>query len=329
MTFQPMIAPLLMLAGGGLALLLVIVRLARATTVAGVAAWLGRALMIALLAAILLRPGVPTPNQTVQATQADIFLVVDTTASVAAEDWAGSETRLSGIRADINTLVREFAGARFELITFDQRAVLRVPLTSDGAAILTSVAILEPEISGHARGSSIGMAAKLLRDQMRTAAEENPQRARAAFYFGDGEQTAATTPESYRDSAQYLGGGRVFGYGTSAGGLMLANDGSARKAGDYITDPGTGVAAASKLDRTALATIAADLGVPLEVRDASVPLRPGVIRGSAPTGERMAAGYGRTELYWMPALGLFALLAIELTVVVRALLTSGRGRRLR
>lgn len=326
---DPMIHPALLLLAAVLAAGAVGFRMLRAASASQVAAGIGRVLMVLLLAGILLRPGLTIQNQAVQATQADIFLVVDTTASVAAEDWSGTEPRLAAIRTDIAALVGELAGARFELITFDRTAVLRVPLTSDAASVLSAVEVLQPEISGQSGGSSIGMAARLLHDQLRVTAGESPERARAAYYFGDGEQTAVTTAESFADSAQYLGGGAVWGYGGTAGGAMKSNDGRAGEATAYILDPRTGEPALSRLDPAALGTIATQLGVPFELRDPSSDARAGDVRGSRVTGDGTLSSAGVTELYWIPALLLFGLLVGEFTLIVRALLASGRGRNLR
>lgn len=329
LVFHPMAEPALLVGCAIAALALVFVRIIRATSLGGLASWIGRALAVILMLTILIRPGLTEDNQTVQASQVDVFLMVDTTASVAAEDGAeGTETRLSAIRRDVGALVDELAGARFELITFDRTAVLRVPLTSDSASILTAVEILRPEVSVQATGSSIGMPGRLLLDQLRLAADRSPQRARAAYYFGDGEQTTSTTPESFAASAPYLGGGRVLGYGTADGGAMKANEGRATEATDYIVDPRTGSPAISRLDAAALGTIAAELGVPFEQRDDSSPAAPGAIRGSTLTSEKELSRSSVTELYWIPVLPLFGLLIVEFNLILRALFISGRGRRL-
>lgn len=243
-----MVEPILLAAALAVGLAMVAWRLFRPRSIASFIGWLARGLMLLLLVAVLLRPGIPTSSQPIQSTQADVFLVVDTTASIAAEDWSGNSPRLNGIKADIRTVVEQFAGARFALITFDRTAVLRVPLTSDAASVITASEVLQVEVSGYSKGSSIGLAAGLLEDQLRVAAREEPERGRAAFYFGDGEQTAATTPESFSGSARYLGGGRVYGYGTEAGGPMLANEGPRKKKQDYIIDTATGVPALSHSD---------------------------------------------------------------------------------
>jgi Ca-activated chloride channel family protein len=310
------------------ALGLVVFRLRRARDLSGVLAWCARGLMVILVCGVLLRPGVAAPTQPLPAPQTDVFLVVDTTASSAAEDGPGGTTRLSQIQTDVAALVRHLAGARFELITFGRGATISVPLTSDAASVLTTVGILQTEVSGYATGSSVGIAADLLRDQLRSAHAARPDRARAAYYFGDGEQTAPTTPESFADSARYLGGGSVFGYGTAAGGQMIANTGRIGDGnpGSYIVDHGTGVAARSRIDPANLAAIATGLGVPLVIRGDGADIEPGEIRGTTVSVDGEPSRTEFTELYWIPAIALVGLLAVECGLLISALLTSGPGR---
>ncbi|MCI4657623.1 vWA domain-containing protein [Cryobacterium zhongshanensis] len=328
MTFHPMIDPLYLGAVLVCALGLVAFRLIRARDLPGVLAWSARGLMVILVCGVLLRPGVPALTQTLPAPQTDVFLIVDTTASSAAEDGPDGITRLSQIQTDVAALVGQLAGARFELITFSRGAAISVPLTSDTASLMTAIGILQTEVSGYAKGSSIGIAAELLRDQLRSANAATPDRARAAYYFGDGEQTAPTTPESFADSAQYLGGGSVFGYGTATGGQMIANAGRTADGnpGAYIVDQGTGVAALSRIDPANLGTIATGLGVPLDIRDNGADIEAGEIHGTTVSGDGELSRTGFTEFYWIPSIGLVGLLAVECGVLISALMVSGPGR---
>ena len=268
MIFEPMADPAIIAGGVALALALTVWRVIRSRSLGGALAWIGRISMVLLVAVMLLRPALPVSQDMAHATTADIIFVVDTTASINAEDWKDGARRLDGIRADVGSLVKELAGARFELITFDRAATVRVPLTSDAAAVLTAITVLQPEISVYATGSSIGRAATLLKDQLRMAEKSNPERTRAVYYFGDGEQTVATSPESFASSALFLGGGKVFGYGSPEGAAMRMNDGRLEPSEKYITNPATGQPAISKPDPANLKTIAGELSVPFEMRTA-------------------------------------------------------------
>ena len=89
--------------------------------------WALRLGMIVVVFAMLLRPGIPGGTSQTLATDTDIVIVVDTTASIIAEDWDGDKPRLTGVRADVQSIVSEYPGARFSLISFDAAAQLRLP----------------------------------------------------------------------------------------------------------------------------------------------------------------------------------------------------------
>lgn len=289
------------------------------------ALWAMRLLLVLACVALLLRPGIPGGATQTLATDTDIVLVVDTTASIVAEDWGDGEPRLDGIREDVRALVEEYPGARFALITSDAAAQLRVPLTTDTTALLGSLQVLRPEVTSQSRGSSIGIAAPLLSDTLASAAESSPDRSRMVFYFGDGEQTVDTAPESFGSSAKYTDSGAVFGYGTAEGGPMrITTGGVSDQGGDYIQYQGAD--ARSVIDESNLQAIAGDLGVEYSHRTADaappLPAAPSTTTDYADSGE-----VGNVvELYWIAALVILAILGIELT---RATMLIARLRRLR
>ena len=289
------------------------------------ALWAMRLLLVLACVALLLRPGIPGGATQTLATDTDIVLVVDTTASIVAEDWGDGEPRLDGIREDVRALVEEYPGARFALITSDATAQLRVPLTTDTTALMGSLQVLRPEVTSQSRGSSIGIAAPLLSDTLASAAKSSPDRSRMVFYFGDGEQTVDTAPESFRSSATYTDSGAVFGYGTTEGGPMrITTGGVSDQAGDYIQYQGSD--ARSVIDESNLEAIADDLGVKYSHRTAdtapALPAAPSTTTDYTDSGE-----VGNVvELYWIAALVVLAILGIELT---RATMLIVRLRRLR
>ncbi|UWF77583.1 vWA domain-containing protein [Microbacterium neungamense] len=278
--------------------------------------WPLRLLIVLLAFVMLLRPGIPGGTSQTLATDTDIVLVVDSTASIVAEDWNGDEPRLTGVRADVQAIVDEYPGARFALITFDASAQLRLPLTTDATALMSSLEVMRPEVTDQSRGSSIGIANRMLADTLSAAAKSSPDRSRMVFYFGDGEQTASSEPESFGSSAKYVDGGAVFGYGTAEGGPMMKTTGRGDDAstgsgsgGEYIEYQGA--PARSVIDEDALRTIAQELGVEYQHRTAdTAPQLP-----EAPTSTTDYSSSGEVgnviELYWILALALVALLAVE------------------
>lgn len=271
--------------------------------------WALRLLTVVVVFLLLLRPGIPGGTSQTLATDTDIVLLVDTTASSVAEDWNGDEPRLDGIRSDVQAIVDEYPGARFALITFDAAPQLRLPLTTDSTALISALDVLRPEVTDQSQGSSIGIANRMLADTLSAAAQAAPERSRMVFYLGDGEQTASSEPESFESSRKFVDGGGVFGYGTSEGGPMRKTTGTDAE-GEYIQYQGA--PAMSVIDEQNLEGIADQLGVDYSHRTAdSAPSLP-----EAPTSTTDYASSGEVgnviELYWILALVLIALIAVEL-----------------
>ncbi|MGK9148673.1 VWA domain-containing protein [Plantibacter flavus] len=312
---------------------------------AGAWHWLARLLMVVLLIVIALRPTIPGNHRPPAAMgDLDVYFVVDTTSSMAAEDWPDDEatgtdengapapaTRLDGAKADITGIADRLAGARYALVSFDAVAVQRMPLTTDATALRSATEAMTQEITTYSRGSSIDAPVDFLTTMLTQAEEQEPGRNRILFYLGDGEQTSGQQPGSFEGIAPLIRGGGVLGYGTETGGTMREfsgyQDGSVR----YIQDYSTGEPAVSRLDPGALETIAAQLGVDAEIRTPGASLD-AVLDGISVAGVRVQdeVDIRRTdELYWVFALALGAVLLTEIPGIVGALgeLRRTRGGR--
>jgi Ca-activated chloride channel family protein len=268
--------------------------------------WLFRSALVLLLLAAALRPGVPT-------------------SSIVAEDYGDSAPRLDGVRQDIMAIAEELAGARFALITFDNNATVRMPLTTDTTALDTLVSVLEPQVTDYAKGSSVTVAGTLLTERLRAARDSHPERPRIVYYLGDGEQTSAKAPAPIRVEGGLIDGGAVLGYGTPEGGRMKENTGhGAGQDSDggsvYIQDRSgdTRKDAVSVIDENRLREIAGQLGVPYVHRsagDPSGPMMAGADPGTLQRAPEDGSLEGRTELYWGLA-ALAALLALRESALV-------------
>lgn len=331
MIFQPVLHPLLLVLLFAPALALAVWLIVRPSAGPGApgksgqrALWALRLLLLLACFVMLLRPGIPGGATQTLATDTDIVLVVDTTASIVAEDWDEGEPRLDGVRDDVRAIIAEYPGARFALITSDAAAELRMPLTTDTTALIGSLDVLRPEVTSQSRGSSIGIAAPLLTETLASAAESSPDRSRMVFYLGDGEQTVDTSPESFASSAKYTDSGSVFGYGTAEGGPMRITGGGVDDDEGYIEYEGEN--ALSVIDEQNLETLAEQLGVTYQHRTAdaapALPDAPSTTTSYAESGE-----VGNViELYWIAAVVIIALLGVELT---RATMLIARLRQLR
>jgi Ca-activated chloride channel family protein len=292
--------------------------------------------MVALGTLMVLQIGLPGGTAQREEMEADIFVVVDISPSMVAEDWGDGQPRMDGVKADISALTSHYAGSRFCLITFEAVAQLRVPPTSDAGAVAAAARTLTPVLTDYAAGSSIDSALDLLEETLERAEESHPERARLVYYLGDGEQTRSAEPKSFDQVADLVDGGAVWGYGTAAGGPMkersLTGDDD-----DYIPDPqDKSQPALSKIDEAALETIASDLGVGYAHRTAGSDVDDAFWQGELPTHvvDDTTEGAIRS-LGWILALALLVLVAWEVAVragalaALRATYASSREARSR
>lgn len=320
MIFQPVLHPLLIVLIGVFVIAVPVLMLIKQRGQRPI--WVLRTLTALACIAMLFRPGIPGGELQTLATDTDVVLVVDTTASITAEDWGDNQPRLDGVRDDIRALVEAYPGARFALITFDSEAILQLPLTTDTSAVISALDVMTPEVTAFSQGSSIGSAHALLVQTLQRAAESSPDRARMAFYFGDGEQTVTTRPESFSSAAGYLTGGGVLGYGTEAGGPMLITTGGIEQSDEYIEYQGS--PALSVINEDNLRTIATEMNVGYQLRSATTDLE----IPPAPTttvAYRDAGATGAvTDLTWIIALILVGLLGIEVALATTRLVQLRR-----
>ncbi|WP_181275916.1 vWA domain-containing protein [Brevibacterium oceani] len=323
--------------------------------------WFARMGVVAILAVALARPGIPIKSTTEEyEAQADVYFVVDTTTSMAAEDFDGDRTRLDGVKEDMLALADEFPGTRLSIITFASTAATVMPLTTDHTAFASAVDVLTPETSVNSKGSSITEAGDELDKRMSANSDDRPDNKSVVFYFGDGEQTVDQGPDSWSSFASRIDSGAVFGYGTAAGGKMrdsqpfgsgvgdstgvgdgtggdepgLGGDDDTNGADhdDYIVD-GNGNPGISKIDEGNLKRIASDLGVDYHHRDgkgeiSSVYTAPKYDQALVKKDGRVTVD----EYFWVPLILVFAWIAVELVFGVREYLrlkaiTPPRPRR--
>ncbi|WP_017200561.1 VWA domain-containing protein [Arthrobacter sp. M2012083] len=267
-----------------------------------------RSAAVVLLLLAALRPGWAGGQAQTATADLDVYFVVDTSTSMAAEDYNGTGTRLSGVKQDVMAIAKELAGAKFSLITFDNKATVRMPLTQDTTALQTAMATLQPQNSRYAKGSSVTGAAQLLKERLAAANQQHPGRPAVVFYAGDGENTSAAAPAPM--DATHVAGGAVLGYGTGEGGPMKE---TADPDAGYVQDKTSNNPqdAVSRIDEAQLRTIAGQLHVPYAHRTGAEPTSD--MLGQARPGAMTAMTYdgpGRVELYWLLALAAF-LLAIH------------------
>lgn len=239
------------------------------------ASWWRRACLALVMVLILAGPAAAVTEST-QVSNVEIYLVVDRTGSMAAEDWAGGPaagggTRLDGVKSDLTAIRDAWPQARFCILALDGAAARELPLTSDLDAVTSWIGSLQQEITQRSQGSSLDGMLPLLVQTLTRAKEKNPEDARLVYILSDGEATddgrgagaAGTAGATWAKAGELTDGGAVLGYGTASGGMMRSFDGSSTPgSGKYILDPDTGKPAVSVPDTRALASVAEALGVP-------------------------------------------------------------------
>ncbi|HEY0189347.1 MAG TPA: VWA domain-containing protein [Cellulomonas sp.] len=217
--------------------------------------WRLRTVGVLALVAIGLGPSVARTSNERIGVGVDVFLVVDRTGSMAAEDYLDGTTRLDGVRQDLPALVAAVPGARYSIISWDSEATRQLPLSADGRAVDAWAQTLRQESTATSSGSRLDRPLAALRTALTTAAEAQPGHVRLVFVLSDGEQTGEGDAASFTELAPLIDGGAVLGYGTAEGGQMMTSDGDG-----YILGA-DGQPGVSHLDEAALTTLAGQLGV--------------------------------------------------------------------
>lgn len=281
--------------------------------------WTVRATAVLVLALAFTRPGTPVTAVTERSEAAmDVFVVVDVTASMIAEDWDGDSPRLEGVEADVTALMEQAPEARYSLITFASTSQTVLPLTTDDSAMRSALDVLRPEVTLYSSGSSVTAPRDHLLARLERAAEDRPDSARVVFYLGDGEQTTGDAPEPMDGIADLIDGGAVWGYGTASGGKMKETRGYwTDEELDYIVDPSTRADAVSKLDERNLKDIAKDMGVDYVHRTAGTPVSFDFPDVDRVVEERQETTQAVNEFTWALFIPLVAWLAVESVLAAR------------
>lgn len=344
MSFEPMLN-----AGGWPLVVLIAVALAGALAWSGY--WLlradadpgsrwtwGRRAALAMVTVLILSgPSVPV-TETRPMSNIEIYLVVDRTGSMAAEDWAGGPdngggTRLDGVRQDLTAIRDAFPAARFSIIALDSAAARELPLTSDFDAVTSWINSLQQEPTTKSSGSSLERALPQLTQDLKSSSENTPEAARIVYILSDGEATddgvgaseAKAAGVSWSQLSAVVDGGAVLGYGTPEGAHMREFEVGQTTAPDepkYITEPGTSQPAVSVPDTKELQTVASDMGLPYFQRTGGSDDVPTKDFTDVNVQEVFSDGRERSNRYtyftWPLGLAAAVLLIWELAALVRA-----------
>lgn len=229
--------------------------------------YLRQAVLFVTVLLLSLGPSIPGGVSSPGVGNLDVVFVVDTTASMGAEDYRSKDTRTTGVKDDMLKLQSRLRGATITVVTFDSSATVHQPFSADSQTFAASVEVLKQEIDRTSKGTAIDRPIDIVTQQLKNSQAVHPERSRMLFYFGDGEQTDDAETRSFSELTKYLNGGAVLGYGTSKGAKIRRYTGlESNTRSFYINtiDPSTKQLspAISKQDKDALTIIARDLKIP-------------------------------------------------------------------
>ena len=349
--------PLVLLVTAALAALLVVSRrrlIRDAAEPVARRAWWRRLAIVVVVALAMAGPAI-RGSEAISVSNVEIYMVVDRTGSMAAEDYQGkgpkgvdqsASTRLDGVRADMRAIREAFPDSRFSIIALDNTAARELPLTHDTNAVDAWIGSFKQEVSSHATGSSLEVALPLLGQTLAQSRQSEPKDIRLVYIFSDGEATdggrgaqeADSSGASWQSLAGVVDGGAVLGYGSTEGGKMRSYDGSAATGehtqSDYITDGQGGQPGVSKIDADELQGVAKDMGLPYFHRTGGSDDDPTSKFTSldieAVTSDERTRTSTRVYLTWPLGIVAFGLLLWEIIDLIRAdlrlRLLMGRGR---
>lgn len=204
-------------------------------------------LAIVFLLIALANPQVGTKIEEVKQIGIDVYILLDVSKSMLAEDIKPS--RLEKAKYEISKLIQRLSGDRIGLIVFAGQAYVQFPLTSDYSAanlFLSAVDVNSVPQAGTAIGPALDLALKSF------SKDDATQKAIVVITDGEdheGDIDRALEEANSKDVAVY-----AIGFGSPAGVPIPIYDGSGRQVGFKKDNQGNIVL--TKLDENILKTIA-------------------------------------------------------------------------
>ena len=208
-------------------------------------------LAIASLILAIANPQVGTRLEEVKREGIDMFVVLDVSLSMKAEDIRPS--RLEKAKRDVSELLHKLSGDRVGMVVFAGQAFVQFPLTSDYSAadlFLSAIDVDAVPTPGTMIGSGIDLA-------LQSFSKDAPTQ-KAIVVVSDGEETEGDVQSAVDDAKK--AGVRVYcvGMGTPEGGPIPVLDKNGNRI-DYKHDQSNNIVL-TKLDESALQQIASATG---------------------------------------------------------------------
>lgn len=194
----------------------------------------------------LTRPQVGDEEKQIEQTGRNVFIAVDTSKSMLADDV--SPNRLTRAKLAAQDLLEKLSGDRVGLIAFAGRAFLQAPLTTDHEAVVETIQALDHTTIPRG-GSSLGSAIALALN----AVEKMPGNQHGMIIFTDGQETDAAMLEAAKDAKEKNLLLLPVGVGTVEGALIPDPD--PQNQGGFVRDE-SGNVVKSRLESAALRELA-------------------------------------------------------------------------
>ncbi len=192
---------------------------------------INRVLIIALLFIINERPMLKNRIDITYSLDLDVAFVIDTTVSMNAIDTP-SGMRLDEAKAICKKIMDALPGSQFEVITYDNAALMKYPFTNDNAAVENAIDNLRIVNPFYAKGSALTMPIEFLHMSLSSREERSEyhkkKRENIVFLIGDGEldneEKLNTDFNEYTELAKKIDNGAIIGVGTKEGGKIKLLD---------------------------------------------------------------------------------------------------------
>ena len=293
----------------------------------GVWGFIRQIIIVILIFLINLRIMIPGEVENVGKQERDLYVlfVVDDTISMVAQDYNGSEERLTGVKETVCHIADELEGAKFGMISFHNTASRLAPFTDNTDHIKNVVNSIYPIGEIYAHGSSLNVPHDTMLTELNMAYQK-ADGAIAVFFISDGEITNDEKLRDFSDLKKYINGGAVLGFGTTQGGNMYLKE-YYEDEPKLIEDPTVYpyAPAVSKIDEYNLNAISKALGI-----DYIHVTKPSDVDNEIEAVKRIAESSfaefdddrkkivnGATDIYYYFAIPLLAMLVLEGALLVK------------
>ena len=177
--------------------------------------------MAIFAALIIIRPTLQPETVNREASNLNIWFVVDATGSMVARDVEnGSKRRFEKVQEDITNIVHSVPGAKYALIAQDFNTYDAMPLSYNADAIIAAEPNLMPKYSLYAQATSLKQMLAYATKRISSYYAKNPDRINALVIMSDGEDVSDENLALAGMVSPYINYAAVLGYGSTEGSLI-------------------------------------------------------------------------------------------------------------